>query len=166
MPPINVTLRDESDDADDRAFMRQLFGTLESMQHLSALGPAAEQMIDMQLNIREQQYRVSFPNAAFQLILLEDRPVGRIVVDRTEGQWHLVDIAVLPECRGNGVGTQVVGNMLQAAARAGQSVGASVLTSNVGARRLWLRLGFVVTREELDYTWLRFEPSGTATTPE
>jgi hypothetical protein len=32
----------------------------------------------------------------FQLILLDGRPVGRIVVDRTDGEWHLVDIAVLP----------------------------------------------------------------------
>ena len=96
MPPNNVTLRDESDDADDRAFMRELFGSLDSMQHLSTLGPAAEQMIDMQLDIREQQYRARFSDAAFQLILLDGRPVGRIVVDRTDGEWHLVDIAVLP----------------------------------------------------------------------
>jgi ribosomal protein S18 acetylase RimI-like enzyme len=166
MPPNNVTLREESEDADDRAFMRQLFGALESMQHLSSLGPAAEQMIDMQLNIREQQYRGRFPDASFQLILLDDRPVGRIVTDRTEGHWHLVDIAVLPECRGSGIGTQVVGGLLQAAAEAGQVVGASVVTSNVNARRLWLRLGFVITKEELDYTWLRFEPSSAGTPPE
>lgn len=165
MPPNNVTLRDESDDADDRAFMRELFGSLDSMQHLSTLGPAAEQMIDMQLDIREQQYRARFSDAAFQLILLDGRPVGRIVVDRTDGEWHLVDIAVLPECRGGRIGTQVVGDMLQAADEAGQVVGASVFTSNVNARRLWLRLGFVITKEELDYTWLSFEPSSTGTPP-
>ncbi|MFT4559165.1 MAG: GNAT family N-acetyltransferase [Planctomycetales bacterium] len=160
MPQDNVTLRTESDNAGDRAFIRQLFDTLDHIQHLRELGPSAEMMIQMQLDMREKQYRERFPNASFQLILLDGRPAGRIVADRTDGQWHLVDIVVLPECCGSGIGTQVVGDLLQAADKLDQAVSASVFSNNTNALRLWLRLGFAVSREELDYTWLRFEPSG------
>ena len=162
MPAIrlqDVTFRPETDSDEDSTFMRKLFCSLEQVQSLMQFGEQAELLIDMQLRSREQQYRVVYPDGSFQLILLNGEPVGRFATDQSNDTWHIIDIALMPACRGHLLGMRIVQQFLRSADAAGRAVAASVLASNVKARKLWQHVGFQVVDEKPDYWYLLFSPS-------
>jgi ribosomal protein S18 acetylase RimI-like enzyme len=96
----------------------------------------------MQFAAQYQQYRTMYPEARFDVILLDDRPIGRLYVARREDEILLIDIALLPEYRNAGIGTRLLRDLLAEAAQAGKPVRGHVQKGNP-AQRLYERLGFV-----------------------
>ena len=82
-----------------------------------------------------------FPHAEFQIVERERQPIGRLIVNRAPDEYRLVDIALLPEQRGAGLGTTLIQRLLREAAAAGKPVRLSVLKGHRAAR-LYQRLGF------------------------
>ena len=154
----DVTTRPETNSEEDSAFMRRLFCRLAQVQPLLQMGGQAELLIDMQLKSREQQYRAMYPGGSFELILANGKPIGRLATDCSATPWSLIDIAILPEFRGQQIGTHFVGKLLESAENSRTEVRASVHADNLQARRLWLSLGFQVTEERLDYWSLLYSP--------
>ena len=68
---------------------------------------------------------------------------------------RLVDIALLPEHRGRGIGGRLVSEVLERAASEGRRVSAHVAHDNP-ARRLYERLGFRVVSGEGVYLALEY----------
>ena len=93
--------------------------------------------IKMQFLARER----SQPRADNKIVLLNGRPVGRVLVDRTETLIVLRDIALLPEYRNSGIGSRLIGELMTEAAGAKKTVQLHVLSSSP-AVRLYERLGF------------------------
>jgi ribosomal protein S18 acetylase RimI-like enzyme len=121
---------------------------------------AAEQqqpLVKMQYNAQRAQYDDGFPQAGSRIILLDDRPVGRMLVDESEREFVLVDIALLPEYRKFGIGTRLLNDLLRRAVEARKPIRLHVLKSNP-ARRLYERLGFSPVNEESMYLEMTFEP--------
>jgi GNAT superfamily N-acetyltransferase len=119
-------------------------------EELDALGwPAAmrESFLRMQCNAQQQGYRAAYPRAEFAIILSGDQPVGRMVVNRAEDEFLLVDIALLPAHRGRGIGTALIKGLLREAAAANKPVRLSVIKGQ-RAFQLYHRLGFAKTGED------------------
>lgn len=77
-------------------------------------------------------------------------PVGRVVESREGTDWWLVDIAFVPEARGQGLGHAVLAHMIDEAREAGACVRLHVRLGH-RALALYERLGFVETsRDEQD----------------
>jgi ribosomal protein S18 acetylase RimI-like enzyme len=95
----------------------------------------------MQFRAQSQDYAANYPDAAFLVILVDGAPAGRLYVDRRPDALHIVDIALLPEHRGNGVGGAILRDLLAEAAAAGKPVRIHVEHLNP-ALRLYERLGF------------------------
>ncbi len=89
-----------------------------------------------------------FPGADHHVIVLDDRPIGRIWVYWTAADCLIVDLALLPEFRRRGIGTQVVEELLAEVDRAGLSTRAHVERMNTGSMAFWLRLGFRETASD------------------
>jgi ribosomal protein S18 acetylase RimI-like enzyme len=89
-------------------------------------------------------YRMRFPNAEHQLVLVDGRQVGRLWVSREHGELRLVDLSLLPAHRGAGIGTALLRALQEEAALAGKPLRLSVGRDNP-ARRLYERLGFTPT---------------------
>jgi len=141
-----IALRPER--PDDETFLREVYGGARR-EELEASGMPVEiraAFLDMQFKAQQQGYRSAFPNAEFRVILLGDQAVGRMVVNRAEDAFLLVDIALLPAHRGRGVGTVLIANLLREAAAAKKPVRLSVLKGQ-RAFRLYRRLGFEKTGE-------------------
>lgn len=97
--------------------------------------------LQMQFNAQRQSYQMAYPEAEHSIVEVAGRPAGRLLVDRTRAAHCLVDIALLPEHRGGGIGTRLVRTVQTRASDAAASVVLHVLHGNP-ARRLYERLGF------------------------
>ena len=86
-----------------------------------------------------QGYRSSFPTAEFSIILFGTGPVGRMVVQRTAEELRVVDIALLPAHRNQGIGTFLMQQVCAEADKARKPVRLCVLQNNP-ARRWYERL--------------------------
>jgi ribosomal protein S18 acetylase RimI-like enzyme len=94
-------------------------------------------------------YRANFPNARFDIIECDRLPVGRIVVDRPGAVLHIVDQAIVPSLRGQGLGTTIMKALMDEAGRAGLAMRLQVASTNEPSMRLYLRLGFVPIKTDL-----------------
>jgi RimJ/RimL family protein N-acetyltransferase len=128
----------------DRDFRYRLFCDSRPPEFALLLAPPAfEQIMRFQFQAQTMSYRAEFPRARFDIIELSRKPIGRIVVDRTGSMLHLVDQAIVPELRGRGIGTAIMGALMDEARAAGLPVRLKVASSNDPSLRLYLRLGFV-----------------------
>ena len=102
----------------------------------------------MQADLQRRSYRLASPTAEELVVLVDGVPVGRLFVDRADAAISILDIALLPEQRGRGIGTRVIEGLQVEASRSGAHVRLQVEHGNA-ARRLYARLGFVeVGRDE------------------
>ncbi len=105
-------------------------------------------LLDQQFRAQRIGYRGAFPDAAHFIIEHQGQSVGRVSV-ALDGEGdrrvlHLIDIVLSAAARGRGIGTDVIDGLSTAARAAGATyVTLSVVLGNVGARRLYERLGFV-----------------------
>ena len=138
-----LRLRPERDD--DQAFRFELFCQSRPAEFaLLRLEPAAmEQLMRFQFQAQTTSYRASFPSARFDIIELDQTPVGRIVVDRPGHEIHIVDHAIVPPLRNQGLGTTIMKALMDEADRARLKVRLMVASTNDPSMRLYLRLGFV-----------------------
>jgi ribosomal protein S18 acetylase RimI-like enzyme len=110
---------------------------------LVPLDPAVRhQLMAMQFEAQTTSYAAQFPQARFDIIELEGKPIGRIVVDRPGDRIHIVDVAIVPELRSRGAGTAIMRALMAEAAAAGLPVRLTVADSNDPSLRLYSRLGF------------------------
>ena len=108
--------------------------------------------MQMQLSAQQNHYRTYFPRATHDLILVNDAPVGRLYVDRRESEIRILDVTMLTESRGRGIGTQVLNDLMKEAADTHNSLSIYVESFN-RSLGLFQRLGFVKT-EENGALWL------------
>ncbi len=95
----------------------------------------------MQFLAQHTYYQEQFSDAAFEIVLLDGRAIGRLYVARREDEIRLIDLALLPEHRNAGIGTLLLKELLAEAAEARKPVRIHVERFNP-ALRLYTRLGF------------------------
>lgn len=134
---------------EDEAFLYEVYASTRR-EEMAAWGwPAAQQdmFLRMQFNAQQLGYDAEEGQREHHLILLDGAPVGRLLVARNEGEIVLVDIALLTEHRGGGVGSALIKGLCEKAAREDVPLRLHVLKTNLGAKRLYERLGFKTTGE-------------------
>lgn len=97
--------------------------------------------VAMQFQAQTAHYLTNYPGAEFLLIEADGRAAGRLYRHRREGGVRIMDIALLPDFRSQGIGTRLL-RALQAEAAA-ENIGLSIHVEGFNpARRLYERLGF------------------------
>ncbi len=102
-----------------------------------------QQFLRMQFQAQHTHYQRHFANARFQIVLRDNRPVGRLYVDHRPDELRIIDIALLPEHRRQGIGRSILADLLAEASRQGKPVRIHVERFNP-ALALYERLGFQV----------------------
>jgi ribosomal protein S18 acetylase RimI-like enzyme len=165
MTTPEIALREAS--ADDQPFLAALYRDTRR-QELDSWGwpqPQREMFLALQFRGQTLSYLAQFPGAKNSIVCLRGHslggdavPIGRTLVDRQSHAIHLVDIALLEEFRGRGIGTALLRDLLQECAAAGIPLMLHVLEGNP-AQRLYLRLGFATIAENPPYLAMRWTPS-------
>jgi ribosomal protein S18 acetylase RimI-like enzyme len=102
---------------------------------------ARNQFLNLQFRAMRQGYRSMFPRGQFSIILANGTPVGRVVVDRSAEEIHVVDIVVSPAQRGRSIGARIINALIEEARQARKPVRLQVL-KNSRAIGFYQRLGF------------------------
>ena len=110
-----------------------------------------------QFEAQARHYREQYDGAAYDVIEVDSRPVGRLYVARWADEIRIMDISLLPENRRRGIGTALLRNLLDEAARTGKWVTVHVEQFNP-ARRLYERLGFRRVRDVGVYLLMQWSP--------
>lgn len=156
---MTVSLRPERDE--DRALLEVLLADARAVELAHLPVPARADFVRLQVRVRESGWRSAWPGAERLVVELGGRPVGRLVVDRAGEVVHVVDVALLAECRGRGTGTGLLREVLRDADATGRDCELTVEHGNP-AGRLYERLGFV----EVDHDPVRARLRRPAPTPQ
>ena len=106
-----------------------------------------EAFVKWQFGLQRREYDLRYPDAEYDVILVDDRPAGRIWIGRDAHEIHLLDIAVLPEFQNRGVGRALLRSLIDEAKHSGKALRHMVFVMNNDAHRFYERLGFVVIEE-------------------
>lgn len=118
-----------------------------------------ELFLKWQFDLQRREYDARFPDAEYNVILIDDRPAGRIWIGRDSEQIRLLDIALLPEFQNRGAGTLLLRRLIEEARQAGKPLRHMVFVLNNEAHRFYERLGFVVIEEFGAYKHMEWKPS-------
>ena len=144
---MTITLRDAT--GEDEAFLRQVYACTRAEE--MALVPWTEEQreafLRFQFDAQDSYYRSQFPEAAYQIILKDGAPVGRLYVYRNSTDMRILDITILPEHRAAGVGTSLIRDLQAEAEERNQPLNIWVENFN-RSQSLFKRLGFLIVQEE------------------
>ena len=62
----------------------------------------------MQYNAQKMHFDTNYENLDYDIILYNNIDVGRLILHRTQGNLHCVDIIILPEYRKKGIGAAIM----------------------------------------------------------
>lgn len=127
----------------DQPFLYRLYAsTREDELALLDWTPQQKQaFLVMQFRAQHTYYMQEFAGSSFDIIEQTGEPIGRLYVDRRRDEIRIIDIALLPQWRGRGIGSRYLQD-LQAEGRERCLPLRIHVESNNPAMRLYTRLGF------------------------
>ena len=106
-----------------------------------------ELFLKWQFDLQRREYNARFPDADYNVILINEQPAGRFWIGRDSEQIRLLDIALLSEFQNRGAGTALVNYLIDEARRENKALRHMVFVLNNDAHRFYERLGFVVIED-------------------
>ncbi|WP_199720687.1 GNAT family N-acetyltransferase [Azospirillum cavernae] len=95
-----------------------------------------------QFALQTRHYAAAYADPDFMILTCGDESVGRLYLAHTDADLRVVDVSLLPERRGGGLGRALLQAVQARAADDGRTVSLSVDMRNP-AQNLYRRLGFV-----------------------
>lgn len=144
--PLGVSYRDATDD--DLGLVALIYASTR-IEEVAATGwpiEAQHQFLAQQADAQHRHYRAHYPNAEWLVIERAGKPIGRLYLEEWPTQIRLIDISLLPEGRGEGVGGAILADLQDMAAAAGKALSIHVERNNP-AMTLYHRLGFAKADE-------------------
>jgi GNAT superfamily N-acetyltransferase len=135
-------------EAEDHEFLSQLYASTRA-EELAPVAWSNEQkqaFLAQQFDAQTTHYAAHFADASFDVVLVDGEPAGRMIVARRQDELKLIDIALLPQHRGRGLGTRLMASLLDEADERGVKITIYVERFN-RALRLYGRLGFVTVQD-------------------
>lgn len=130
----------------DASFLQALYASTRRDEMAPTGWPQAQidAFLADQFALQSAHYAQHYADAAFSVVERDGVPVGRLIVLDRPAEVRLVDVALVDEARGRGLGTRLVEGVLAQAA--GRRVVLHVEVFNP-ALRLYERLGFHVAEQ-------------------
>ena len=127
----------------DLPFLQQVYASTrtEEMAILDWDASQKDEFLAMQFHAQHTFDQDQFTSADFNIILHDDKPVGRLYIDRREHEIRIIDIALLAEYRNQGIGSVFMHCIIDEARGASLPVRIHVEKTNP-AMQWYQRLGF------------------------
>jgi ribosomal protein S18 acetylase RimI-like enzyme len=152
-------LRPETED--DVPFLRRLYASTrwEELAVVTDWSDAQKlAFLDSQFGFQRHHYRTYYPATSWGVLEDNGGPAGRFYVHREPNTLLVMDVALLPEWRGRGIGTALMQWICAQARASDKSVTISVEKYN-RAQTLYRRLGFREISDEGIYWGMEWRAS-------
>ena len=156
--PANITLRPVA--ADDYEFLVEVYGSTRA-EELALVPWTTEQQqafVRSQFAAQQDHYAKKYPTASHDIIMSDNRPVGRLYVARLDQEIRIVDLTLLPAERNAGIGSYLIKQLLNEANRSGKVTRIYVEEFNPSLR-LFERLGFSPSEQHGIHLLLQCNPT-------
>jgi ribosomal protein S18 acetylase RimI-like enzyme len=149
----------------DLPFMRALYGSLRADELAQVPWPedTRRAFLDSQFALQHRHFVTAYANADFYIVQTGDLAIGRYYLLRHPPHYLVVDIALLPTWRGQGIGTKLLAWTQELVQRDIHAIGVDLHVDerNTGAQRLYSRLGFKTTTQQPPYFGMRWSSEQT-----
>ena len=122
-----------------------------------------EAFVRWQFERQDEEYNQRYPNARYEMILVDGVPAGRIWIGVDDKQIRLLDIALLQQFQNRGVGTHLLRQLIAEANEAKKPLRHMVFMLNDNAFRFYERLGFVTIEDLGGYKHMEWRPDQSQT---
>ena len=147
----------------DLPFLRELYASTRREEMALSGWPQEqiEEFLEQQFEAQHSHYMEHFAGADFDIITTKQKkaPIGRLYLEEREDEFRIIDIALLPEWRGKGVGGRLMTRILEKARAVGKAVRIHVEQNNP-AMHLYKRLGFEKIDDHGIYHLMEVRPGG------
>ena len=156
--PVSVSLRPATDA--DREFLIAVYDSTRAQELAQVVWEEGqrEAFVRWQFERQDEEYRQRFPNARYDVILVDGVPAGRIWIGMDEKQIRLLDIGLLTDFQNRGVGTHLMRQLMAEATQSNKVLRHMVFMLNEDAHRFYERLGFVVIEDLGAYKHMEWAP--------
>jgi ribosomal protein S18 acetylase RimI-like enzyme len=154
--PDGIRLRPATDA--DLPFLERVYASTRT-EELAQTGWSEEQKRDFlafQFRAQHHHYVTYYADASFYVVERDGIAIGRLYLHWRSEELRIVDIALLPEARGAGLGGALLRVLMACAATERKSVSINVEQMNP-AMTLYLRLGFRKVGENGIYHLLQWD---------
>lgn len=144
---------------EDVPFLTAVYGSTRQAE-LDQTGWPVEQKLGFiahQYNAQKVDYDRNYPDAERLIVERGGDRIGRLYVEDQGTRVLLIDIALLPSCCGQGLGSAILADLIDQARAAAKPLVIHVETFNP-ARRLYERLGFTFVEEKGFYHMMEWRP--------
>ena len=129
----------------------------ELMFRLQKLDGANLDQDDVKQAARFEEYKQEFNPAEIQVVCLVGESVGRLRIVRGV-EIYIGGMQILPEYRGKGIGTSILGNLIEESKQTSKPVRLEVFHNNLPALSLYEKVGFQVVEENEQQKIMLYEP--------
>ncbi len=143
----------------DLPFLYEVYATTRD-DIVSAVGLTEMQRCELlrhQFEAQHRDYQIRFPIAEFGIVELAKKPIGRLYLNRTQSELHLIEISILPSHRSRGIGSRLIQDIKQEACKSNRRVRIHVETGS-RAVSFYEKHGFEIIGEKpfhLEMVWSR-----------
>jgi ribosomal protein S18 acetylase RimI-like enzyme len=155
--PANLSLRLRPITPEDESFLAGVYASTRA-EELAITGWSDEDkaiFCRRQFDAQSAHYRENYPGASLQVIERDGVSIGRLYVAHWAREIRIMDIALLPEHRGSGIGSKLLRGLQEEARSAGKSLTIHVERFNP-ALRLYERLGFKTLEDKGVYLLMKW----------
>jgi ribosomal protein S18 acetylase RimI-like enzyme len=109
-------------------------------------------------DFQQDYFAKNFDVSGCQIVLVDGQEAGQITTIDQGNNIFISAIYLLPEYQGLGIGSTLIQDIFHSAEQANSTVSLRVLTANKPARRLYERLGFVETADNITHRLMKWHP--------
>lgn len=159
--PVDVSLRPVT--AEDKEFLISVYAGTRAKELAQVQWEEGQKdaFVRWQFEMQQKEYETRFPDAHYDLILVDGIPAGRIWVGADDKQIRLLDIAIMEQFQNRGVGTLLLRQLMDEATRTNKVLRHMVFVLNDNAHRFYERLGFTVIEDLGGYKHMEWVPGQT-----
>jgi ribosomal protein S18 acetylase RimI-like enzyme len=138
---LGISYRTTRPDDDELLFSVYASTRENEMRLVSWSEEEKQSFLRQQFEAQRTHYEQYLPKTEYLVIERGDQPIGRLYLDRRDDELRVVDIALLTEHRGGGIGNAILTDLISEASDRGVPVRIHVERNNP-ALGLYHRLGF------------------------
>lgn len=144
---------------DDHEFLFRIYVSRCANSHNSAMRTnlADDSALRQRFHTDLAFLREHYDEASFDLILLDEQPIGHLYVERWDDEVRIIDVALAGEYRNRGIGSRLLRELLDEGWRYDKRV-TLPLAKEHPALQFCRRLGFEPVKDEGDRWLLVWEP--------